>query len=178
MTPKNIIISAFTVPIIITIGIMVSLSLSLAVFAQTLTQINSTSVSHHNANFSASLSGQGEVPPVQTIANGTADLVPTNDSVNYLVNTTNLEGIAAGHIHLAPPGQNGPIVVTLFNITSHQNQSYFSGNFTGENLEGAMQGKPLRELIGAMNNGTSYVNVHTKQNPNGEIRGQIIPSNQ
>ena len=157
---------------------MVSLSLSLAVFAQTLTQINSTSVSHHNANFSASLSGQGEVPPVQTIANGTADLVPTNDVVNYLVNTTSLEGIAAGHIHLAPPGQNGPIVVTLFNITSHQNQSYFSGNFTGENLEGPMQGNQLRELIGAMNNGTSYVNVHTTKNPNGEIRGQIIPSNQ
>ena len=178
MAPKNIILSVFTVAIIITMGIMVSLSLSLAVFAQNASQINSTSVSHHNANFSASLSGQGEVPPVQTTANGTADLVPTNDSVDYLVNTTNLEGIAAGHIHLAPPGQNGPIVVTLFNITSHQNQSYFSGNFTGENLEGPMQGNPLRELIGAMNNGTSYVNVHTGKNPNGEIRGQIIPSNQ
>lgn len=178
MAPKNVIISVFIVPIIITIGIMVSLSLSLAVFAQIVTQINSTSVSHHNANFSASLSGQGEVPPVQTIANGTADLVPTNDGVNYLVNTTNLEGIAAGHIHLAPPGQNGPVVVTLFNIISQQNRSYFNGNFTGENLEGPMQGKPLRELIGAMNNGTSYVNVHTTKNPNGEIRGQIIPSNQ
>ena len=104
-------------------------------------------------------------------------MVPTNDSVNYFVNTTNLEGIAAGHVHLAPPGQNGPIVVTLFNITSPKDRSYF-GNFTGENLEGQMQGNPLRELIGEMNNGTSYVNVHTKQNPNGEIRGQIVPSNQ
>ncbi len=154
------------------------MSLNLAVFAQNATQINSTSVSHHNANFSASLSGQEEVPPVQTIANGTADLVPTNDSINYFVNTTNLEGTAAGHIHLAPPGQNGPIVVTLFNITPTQYRSYFNGNLTGENLEGPMQGNPLSELIGAMNNGTSYVNVHTKQNPNGEIRGQVIPSNQ
>ncbi|MEJ7642692.1 MAG: CHRD domain-containing protein [Candidatus Nitrosocosmicus sp.] len=155
-----------------------SLSINLAVFAKNATQINITSVSHRNANFSASLSGQGEVPPVQTIANGTADLVPTNESMNYFVNATNLEGIVAGHIHLAPPGQNGPIAVTLFNITSPQDLFYFDGNFTGESLEGPMQGNPLSELIGAMNNGTSYVNVHTKQNPNGEIRGQIIPSNQ
>ena len=178
--PKNIIILVFIIPIVITAVFVVSLSLSLlAVFAQNATQINGTSVGHHNANFSASLSGQGEVPPVQTTANGTADLVPTNDSIDYFVNTTNLKGIAAGHIHLAPPGQNGPIVVTLFNITSPpQNQSFLNGSFTGENLEGPMQGNPLSELIGAMNNGTSYVNVHTKQNPNGEIRGQIIPSNQ
>ena len=169
MTPKNTIISFFIISIIIATGSIVSLSLSLEVFAQKAAQINSTSVSHHNANFSASLSGQGEVPPVQTIANGTADLVPTNDSIDYFVNTTNLDGIAAGHIHLAPPGQNGPIVVTLFNITAPQN-SYFNGNFTDKNLEGPMQGNPLGELIGAMNNGTSYVNVHTKQNPNGEIR--------
>lgn len=57
MTPKNIIISVFIVSTIITTGIIVSLSLSMAVFAQNATQINSTSVSHHNANFSASLSG-------------------------------------------------------------------------------------------------------------------------
>ncbi len=147
-------------------------------FAKNATQIDSTSISHHNANFSARLSGQREVPPVQTVANGTADLVPTNDSVIYLVNTTNLKGIAAGHVHLAPPGQNGPIVVTLFNITSTQSPSHFNGSFTSENLEGPMQGNPLSGLIGAINNGTSYVNVHTKQHPNGEIRGQIIPSNQ
>jgi hypothetical protein len=178
MTQSNIMVSVFVISLILTTGIVVSLSLNLEVFAQNATQINSTSVSHHNANFSASLSGQGEIPPVQTIANGTADLVPTDDSVNYFVNTTNLEDIAAGHIHLAPPGQNGPIIVTLFNTTSPEDRSYFDGNFTGENLEGPMQGNPLSELIGAMNNGTSYVNIHTKQNPNGEIRGQIIPSNQ
>ena len=178
MIKKNTVLSVFVISIIITTGIVLSLSINLAVFAQNATQINSTSVSHQNANFSARLSGQGEVPPVQTIANGTADLVPTNDSINYFVNTTNLEGILAGHIHLAPPGQNGPIVVTLFNITSPQDLFYLKGNFTGESLEGPMQGNTLSELIGVMNNGTSYVNVLTKQNPNGEIRGQIIPSNQ
>jgi hypothetical protein len=31
-------------------------------------------------------------------------------------------------------------------------------------------------LATAMSNGETYVNVHTEQNPNGEIRGQIMSS--
>jgi hypothetical protein len=31
----------------------------------------------------------------------------------------------------------------------------------------------LSDLIDAMNNGETYVNIHTEQNPNGETRGQI-----
>jgi hypothetical protein len=36
-----------------------------------------------------------------------------------------------------------------------------------------MQGKQISDLVTAMNNGSTYINVHTVQNPNGEIRGQI-----
>jgi hypothetical protein len=56
MTTKNTITSVLIIPIIIATGTMVSLSLSLAVYAQNATQINITSVGHHNANFSARLS--------------------------------------------------------------------------------------------------------------------------
>ena len=41
-------------------------------------------------------------------------------------------------------------------------------------LEGPLAGKQLSDLSIAMSNGTIYVNVHTEQNPNGEIRGQIM----
>ncbi len=37
-----------------------------------------------------------------------------------------------------------------------------------------MQGKQISDLANAMKNGTTYVNTHTEQNPNGEIRGQIM----
>ena len=37
-----------------------------------------------------------------------------------------------------------------------------------------MQGKPMSDLIAAMNNGSTYINVHTEQNPEGEIRGQLV----
>jgi hypothetical protein len=37
-----------------------------------------------------------------------------------------------------------------------------------------MQGKTMQDLIAALKNGTTYINVHTEQNPNGEIRGQLM----
>jgi len=40
-------------------------------------------------------------------------------------------------------------------------------------LEGDMQGLAVIDLIKAMERGETYVNVHTEENPNGEIRGQI-----
>jgi len=38
-------------------------------------------------------------------------------------------------------------------------------------LEGPLAGKELSDLAIAGANGTLYVNIHTQQNPNGEIRG-------
>jgi CHRD domain len=37
-----------------------------------------------------------------------------------------------------------------------------------------MQGKTISDLIAAMKNGSTYVNVHTEQNPGGEVRGQLV----
>jgi hypothetical protein len=48
------------------------------------------------------------------------------------------------------------------------------GTVTADNLEGPMAGSQLSDLIDAMNNGQAYVNIHTEQNPDGEIRGQIV----
>ncbi len=48
-----------------------------------------------------------------------------------------------------------------------------TGTITRENLVGPLQGHSLRTLIRQMRSGNAYVNVHTRQNPNGEMRGQI-----
>jgi hypothetical protein len=51
-------------------------------------------------------------------------------------------------------------------------------NYTGPaNLVGPLQGKQLSDLIALLQNGQAYVNVHTEQNPNGEIRGTIEVDN-
>ena len=46
-------------------------------------------------------------------------------------------------------------------------------------LEGPMAVKTLEvDLAKAIQNGEAYVNVHTVENPDGAIRGQITPGTQ
>jgi hypothetical protein len=40
-------------------------------------------------------------------------------------------------------------------------------------LEGPLQGKAISDLLAAINGNSTYVNIHTVQNPSGEIRGQL-----
>ena len=130
-----------------------------------------------NVYFMTNMTGQQEVPPVDTKAVGetilTQDL-PLNQTMHYYVNVTGIQGITQGHIHSGAEGENGPIVVTLFNFDSPQNEVLQDSNFTASNLEGPMEGKTMQDLIAAMKNGSTYINVHTEQNPNGEIRGQLM----
>jgi CHRD domain len=61
-------------------------------------------------------------------------------------------------------------------ISKHSNTPQgmvLRGNITGSSLTGPMKGKTLADLKTAMANGDTYVNVHTKDHPKGEIRGQI-----
>ncbi|MGH9985921.1 MAG: CHRD domain-containing protein, partial [Nitrososphaeraceae archaeon] len=119
------------------------------------------------------LTGDEEVPPVQTEATGVAEIKPMGaDSIGYNVNATNIEGATAGHIHLGSEGENGPVVVTLFKYDSPMNQVSENGTITADKLEGPMVGKQISDLAAAGANGTLYVNIHSEQNPNGEIRGQ------
>ena len=130
-----------------------------------------------NVYFMTNMTGQQEVPPVDTQAVGEAILtqdLPQNQTMHYYVNVTGSQGITQGHIHTGAEGENGPIVVTLFNFDSPQNEVLQYSNFTASNLEGPMEGKTMQDLITAMKNGTTYINVHTEQNPNGEIRGQLM----
>ncbi len=127
--------------------------------------------------FSATLSGGEEVPPVDTTASGIASFTLIGgESIKYAVNVTGMDKITAAHIHNAPKGENGEVVVTLFKADTPTGQisgSLTNGSITDSNLEGQMQGAPFRDLIKDVEQGKTYVNVHTEKNPNGEIRGQI-----
>ena len=130
------------------------------------------------AGFNVELSGNEEVPPVQTDATGSAEFTaPHFDNIGYSVNVSNIDKVTIAHIHSGKIGENGPIVVTLFKTetpsTEPINGNLASGNITNANLEGPMAGKTLMDLTKSMELGETYVNVHTEENPNGEIRGQI-----
>lgn len=130
------------------------------------------------AGFNVELSGNEEVPPVQTDATGSADFTaPHFDNIDYSVNISNMDKVTAAHIHSGKQGQNGPIVVTLFKAETPSsepiNGNLVSGNTTNVNLEGPMAGKILIDLTKSMELGETYVNVHSEEHPNGEIRWQI-----
>ena len=129
------------------------------------------------AGFTVELSGN-EVPPVQTDAKGSAEFTaPHFDNIGYSVNVSNIDKVTMAHIHSGKIGENGPIVVTLFKTetpsTEPINGNLVSGNITNAKLEGPMAGKTLIDLTKSMELGETYVNVHTEEHPNGEIRGQI-----
>ncbi|HEX6670823.1 MAG TPA: CHRD domain-containing protein [Nitrososphaeraceae archaeon] len=88
-----------------------------------------------------------------------------------------MDNVTAAHIHSGKTGANGPILVTLFKTESPSskpiNGILTSGNITNADLEGPMAGKTLIDLTKAMELGETYVNIHSEEFPNGEIRGQI-----
>ena len=152
--------------------------------ATTIIMVSAITFSNHialaqNEKFKAKLSGQEEIPPVQTTASGKAWFKPMQDKVWFKLNVTDMQGVTQAHIHTGKQGENGPILVTLYKSDTPQsiNGKLAYGNITANLLEGPMKGKQISDLATAMSNGTTYVNVHTEKYPNGEIRGQIMMAN-
>jgi len=124
--------------------------------------------------FEFNLTGSEEVPPVQTNATGMAEIsayTVAGDSITYRVNAMNMKDVTAGHIHLGKPGENGPIVFTMFKYDPPKNEVSESGTITADKLEGPMKGKSVYDVALAGSNSSLYMNIHTVENPNGEIRG-------
>ena len=108
------------------------------------------------------LSGDQEIPPVTTSGSGTGTITVGEDkSVSGKVTISGITPLVA-HIHEAPAGTNGPIIIPLTKtsdtvwivpagakLTDAQYASYKAGNL--------------------------YYNFHTEAHRSGEIRGQIKP---
>jgi len=128
--------------------------------------------------FTANLSGKEEVPSVDTKASGTAEFNVSSDgkTVSYKVDVKDINKVTMAHIHQGKKGENGPVVVTLFKSATPSgpmNGELAKGDATANKLEGPLKGKQISDLVKIMEDGNAYTNVHTEQNPKGEIRGQI-----
>ena len=158
-------------------GEAISNAMTVAIFAAlTLSSFGLTSLvsAQGPPTIPISLSGKEEVPPVQTEATGVVELKQVGTEYRaYDVKATNIHGVTAGHIHLGAKGENGPVVFTLFKYDTPMDQILETGTITPDKLEGPMAGKQLSDLATAGVNDMLYVNIHTEQNRNGEIRGQI-----
>ncbi len=108
-------------------------------------------------------------------AAGTATVVinSDNDEIHITdLNFTGLSGpISGAHFHFgASTVPLGPIVINIGNITTG-----FDGDFDEDDYIAAA-GAPatFAAFITAMKNDQSYINLHTNNCGNGEIRGQLI----
>lgn len=143
--------------------------------------VSAESVSQRH--FLASLSGQEEVPPVDTPAQGFAlfELDDAETALDFRLIVGNIRNVTAAHIHCGAPGVNGPIVVFLFSgFAAFPNGVLSEGTITEADIipipsSPACPGgiSSFAQLLEKMRTGDAYVNVHTIQHPGGEIRGQI-----
>lgn len=108
------------------------------------------------------LTGAEEVPPVNSKATGVSRIAVIGDkTMTGSVEVSNLTSTVA-HIHMAPKGQNGPVVIPLVK--------------TAENVWSVPANTVLSSAqFDAYRAGNLYVNVHSAANPNGEIRAQLKP---
>jgi CHRD domain len=143
-----------------------------------LNAIPSVAFAQQQQKFTAKMTGSEEVPPKNTKATGTAEfnLSPDGKTLSFKVSVNNINSVTMAHIHSGKKGVNGPVVVTLFYSappTGPINGVLSQASATAANLEGPLKGKQISDLVNLIKNGQAYANVHTTQNPKGEIRGQI-----
>lgn len=108
------------------------------------------------------LTGEDQVPAVETDGHGSGTIeVDAARKISGSVTTENVPGTMA-HIHEAPPGENGPVVVPL--------------EQDGDNTWVVPEGVHLTEAqLETLKEGNLYINVHTEKHPGGEVRGQLNP---
>ena len=108
------------------------------------------------------LSGDQEVPPVNTAARGKASItIAADKTVVGGVTAIGMQATAA-HIHLAAVGKNGPVVITLTKDGQHGWLVPVDCVLTDAQYTGFKAG----EL---------YINVHSAAQEAGEIRTQLMP---
>ena len=171
------------------------------VFGQIQNEKNPNNNSNININYNTTLTGNQQVPPIKTNGIGTAsfELFDDNKTLHYQINVLDVPKITGIHIHQGKLGENGDVIVNLYNskenLFQNENQNetkmsqiesnsvtingntqsslVASGTINNSDLEGPLSGKNLSDLITLMQSKNTYVNVHSEAYPDGEIRGQI-----
>lgn len=117
-------------------------------------------------NFTATMDSSQEVPSNSSTATGFAT-VTYDDSLDELAWNISWSGLTSAetglHFHQGAPGTNGPVQVNVGNISGLVSPSI--GSTTISTAQAA-------ELLA----GNWYLNLHTTNNPGGEIRGQVLLS--
>lgn len=142
-------------------------------------------------DLSAAMTGAQEVSPPAPVG-GVVTVTVGNVELSFDAGLTKVDfrldvfrgtKVTQAHLHCAPAGVNGPIVVFLFPFNAsgvNVNGTLSRGTFTNANIiptSGSPCGQDLNNiasLLDAIQRGRVYANVHTVVNPPGEVRGQVF----
>lgn len=126
------------------------------------------------AYFTTTLAGIHEVQPISTEASGALKLELNGNDLTVSGSFAGLESdfatdIGGGaHLHLGGPAVNGGVDLLLNTDLSEDNRA---GLYHPENNTNSLDDLQLMSLF----NGMYYANIHSIDQPGGEIRGQILP---
>jgi len=117
--------------------------------------------------FTASLNGANErLTPVTTTAQGSAIITALGHQLSWKVDITSaIDSVTIGHIHRAVVDSAGGVIQNLSPTPT-------GIGFTGTVALGSAV--VVDSVLTLMRAGKAYVNIHTKKNPGGEIRGQLV----
>ena len=154
---------------------MKKLTILLALF------VGTVAITTANADelFKANLTGDQEVPPVATESTGKAllRLNKAQTEIEFQLHVNDGVRITQSHIHCAPAGVNGPIIIFLAGL--HAAGLDIDGKWVGNatikdtSIVNTACGATLAAIAQQMRAGNTYVNVHSVAHPGGEIRGQV-----
>jgi hypothetical protein len=147
--------------------------------------------------FELNLSGAAEVPQVSPAGTGFATVVLDPTAQTLQISTT-FSGLTspttAAHIHCCAPLGTNAIVATLqpafpefpiqpMGVTSFTYPPHVldltmasSYNMAFITAHGGTVAQAEADLIAGILGGQSYLNIHTVNNPGGEIRAQLVPA--
>ncbi|MEU6603401.1 CHRD domain-containing protein [Streptomyces flaveolus] len=125
-----------------------------------------------SASFIANLSGDQEVPSAGKKVgdpDGAAQALVSvkGDRVTFALKWKNIGAPSLGHIHAGKAGVNGDVKTALFATAMPDTVNAAAGQVT---LTDAALAKQLRT-----NPADFYVNLHSKEFPDGAVRGQLQP---
>jgi hypothetical protein len=88
-------------------------------------------------------------------------------------------GFGWAHLHLGEPGEVGPEVLTLCGdeVSCADSSGLAQRTFTAADLVGPIEGKPMSALIEEILDGNTYIDVHTPEHPDGEVRVMVRLAN-
>ena len=139
-------------------------------------------VGDSDQEFRASLNGYLEVPSISTTARGSFFAEVKGSTLRYRLTYSDLGSDSLfAHIHFARPDVIGGVVGVPVRwrrqagVPAQRRDGEWRdrcGRRRGTGRQGHRPGE-LAELVRAMRNGATYVNVHSQTYPPGEIRGNI-----